>query len=204
MKRGLIGIYIIKNTANGKVYIGQSVDVEYRICNHFSCLKHNRHDNEHMQRSYNVDPDAFSWDLLCECKESELDEKEIQYIKDYNSTDPQYGYNRSYGGQQYHRATLETRRKMSESKKGKKFTEEHCKKIGIANSRRRLSEETKRKIASHRGKAVLQYSLDDEFIMRHESVKAAAEYVGLKSRNSIRNVINGICEQSAGFKWKYE
>lgn len=204
MKRGVIGIYIIKNAANGKVYIGQSVDVEYRICNHFSCLKHNRHDNEHMQRSYNADPDAFSWELLCECKESELDEKEIQYIKDYNSTDPQHGYNRSYGGQQYHRATLETRRKMSESKKGKKFTEEHCRKIGLANSRRRLSEETKRKIASHRRKAVLQYSLDGEFIMRHESVKAAAEYVGLKSRNSIRNVINGICEQSAGFKWEYE
>ena len=204
MKRGVIGIYIIKNAANGKVYIGQSVDVEYRICNHFSCLKHNRHDNEHMQRSYNADPDAFSWELLCECKESELDEREIQYIKDYNSTDPQYGYNRSYGGQQYHRATSETRRKMSESKKGKKFTEEHCRKIGLANSRRRLSEETKRKIASHHDKAILQYSLDGEFIMRHESVKAAAEYVGLKSRNSIRNVINGICEQSAGFKWEYE
>ena len=78
MKRGVIGIYIIKNAVSGKVYIGQSVDVEYRICNHFSCLKHNRHDNEHMQRSYNADPDAFSWELLCECKESELDEKEIQ------------------------------------------------------------------------------------------------------------------------------
>ena len=29
MKRGVIGIYIIKNAVSGKVYIGQSVDVEY-------------------------------------------------------------------------------------------------------------------------------------------------------------------------------
>ena len=53
------------------------------------------------------------------------------------------------------------------------------------------------------GGGVFVYA-DGEFIMRHESVKAAAEYVGLKSRNSIRNAINGICEQSAGFKWEYE
>jgi len=60
MKRGVVGIYIIKNSENGKVYIGQSVDVEYRICNHFSKLRCNRHDNEHMQRAYNKSPSAFS------------------------------------------------------------------------------------------------------------------------------------------------
>lgn len=60
MKRGIVGIYIIKNSENGKVYIGQSVDVEYRICNHFSKLRYNRHDNEYMQRAYNKSPSAFS------------------------------------------------------------------------------------------------------------------------------------------------
>lgn len=204
MKRGVIGIYIIKNIADGKVYIGQSVDVEYRICNHFSKLKWNRHDNEHMQRAYNKSPSAFTWELLCECAEAELDEKEIQFIRDYKSADPKYGYNKSYGGQQEHRATEETRRKMSETKKGKKFTPEHCAKIGIANTKRRLSEETKKKISIKRGKPVLQLDMDGKVIGKYISIKEAAEAVGLKSRNSIRNVLIGKAKQSAGFMWKYE
>ena len=204
MKRGVIGIYIIKNIEDGKVYIGQSVDVEYRICNHFSKLKWNRHDNEHMQRAYNKSPYAFTWELLCECDETELDEKEIQFILDYKSADPKYGYNKSYGGQQEHRATEETKRKMSETKKGKKFTPEHCAKIGLANTKRRLSEETKKKISIKRGKAVLQLDMDGNVIGKYISIKEAAEAVGLKSRNSIRNVLNGKAKQSAGYMWKYE
>lgn len=204
MTRGIIGIYIIKNTDNGKVYIGQSVDVEYRICCHFSKLKWNRHDNSHMQRAYNNNPSAFTWELLCTCEQSELDDLEIDYIAKYNSTDAEYGYNRQYGGQAEHRCTPETRKKMSESKKGKRFTEEHCKKIGEANRGRRLSDETKRKIGEHRGRAVIQTDLEGNFIARHNSIKEATIAVGLKSPNSIRNALTGITEQSAGYGWKYE
>lgn len=203
MRRGVIGIYIIRNAADEKVYIGQSVDVEYRICNHFSNLKWNRHDNEHMQRAYNKNPDAFSWELLCECTEEELDAKEIWFIAEYGCADPRRGYNRSYGGQQEHRATIETRRKMSESKKGKMFTEEHRRKIGQANSRRRLSPETREKIAIKHGKPVVQMDMDGNIIAHYKSVKDAADAVGLKSRNSITNALNGITRQSSGFRWSY-
>lgn len=141
---------------------------------------------------------------MCECDETELDEKEIQYIQEYKSTDRKYGYNRSYGGQQEHRATDETKRKMSETKKGKKFTVEHRAKIGIANTRRKLSEETKRKISEKHGKHILQFDLDGNFVKKHNSIKEAAESVGLKSTNSINNVIRGLSKQSAGFRWEYE
>lgn len=204
MKRGVIGIYIIRNTSNGKVYIGQSVDVEYRICNHFSKLKWNRHDNEHLQRAYNKDPDAFTWELLCECTEEELDEKEIAFIQEYRCANPAYGYNKSYGGQQEHRATDETKAKMSATKKGKKFTKEHCEKIGLANTGRKQSEDTKRKIAKKHGKPVIQMDMEWNYIARYNSVKDAAAAVGLKSRNSIENVLKGITKQSAGYKWMYE
>lgn len=203
MKRGVVGIYVIRNAEDGKVYIGQSVDVEYRICNHFSKLKWNRHDNEHLQRAYNNNPNAFSWEMLCECDESELDAKEIQMIADYNCADPKYGYNMSYGGQVEHRATEETRRKMSESKKGKKFTEEHCKKIGLANTRRKLSEETRRKIAEKHGKHVIQMDMSGNVIAVHKSIKDAIIAVGLKSTNSINNALTGKTKQSAGFRWSY-
>ena len=204
MKRGIIGIYAIKNSTDGKLYIGQSVDVEYRICNHFSRLKWNRHDNEHLQRSYNKNPSAFTWELLCECDQSELDDKEIQYIKEYKSTDPHYGYNKSYGGQQEHRATEETKRKMSESKKGKKFTREHRQKIGEANKKRKLSEETKRKIGEKHSVPVYQYSTDGTFIAKHKNSVEAAKAVGLKSSTAIKNAVKGKVKTSAGFVWKYE
>lgn len=203
MKRGVVGIYAIKNAVDGKVYIGQSVDVEYRICNHFSKLKWNRHDNTHLQRAYNLNPSAFTWELLCECSENELDKKEIQAIRDYQSADPEHGYNRSYGGQQEHRATEETRRKMSATKKGKKFTKEHCMKIGLANSRRTLSEETKRKIAKKHGKPVLQCDINGKIVAKYGSIKDAAQAVGVKSSNSIKNVLTGKAKQSAGFRWLY-
>lgn len=204
MTRGIIGIYIIKNADNGKVYIGQSVDVEYRICNHFSNLKWNRHDNDHMQRAYNKNPSAFSWELLCTCEQSELDDLEIEYIAKYHSADPEHGYNKQYGGQAEHRCTPETRKKMSESKKGKRFSEEHRKKIGQALKGRQYSEETRRKLALKQSRAVIQTDLDGNFIARHESIKEATNAVGLKSPNSIRNALTGKTVQSAGYGWKYE
>lgn len=204
MTRGIVGIYIIKNADNGKVYIGQSVDVEYRICCHFSKLKWDRHDNDHLQRAYNKNPSAFTWELLCACEQSELDDLEIEYIAKYHSADPSHGYNKQYGGQAEHRCTPETREKMSEVKKGKHFSEEHRKKIGEANRRRKLSDETKRKIGMKQARSVIQTDLDGNFIARHESIKEASKAVGLKSPNSIRNALNGLTVQSAGYGWKYE
>lgn len=204
MKRGVIGIYMIQNAENGKVYIGQSVDVEYRICNHFSNLKHNRHDNEHMQRAYNQNLNAFSWALLEECAIEQLDEKEIQYITSYESTNPDKGYNRSYGGQSFHRATEETKRKMSQSKIGKKFTEEHCRKIGEANRRRKLSDETKAKIAAKHGRKIYQYTLGGIYVAEHESAVKAAQSVGMKNPSPIKAAAQGRTKTSAGFVWKYE
>ena len=152
-----------------------------------------------MQRAYNNNPNAFAWELLCTCEQSELDDREIAYITAYNSTDSEYGYNKQYGGQAEHRCTPETRKKMSESKKGKRFTEEHRKKIGEANRRRLLSDETKRRIGQHQKKAVIQTDLDGNYIARHDSIKEAALAVGLKSPNSIRNALTGITTQSAGY-----
>lgn len=203
MTRGIVGIYIIKNKYNNKVYIGQSVDVEYRICNHFSKLKYNRHDNEHLQRAYNKHPECFEWELLEKCNEAELDDKEIYYIKLYDSTNDEKGYNKSHGGQSTHRATAETRSKMSLSKKGKKFTKEHCQKIGEANRKRKLSDETKAKIAAKHGKTVLQYTLDGKFIARYENCLVAAKAIQ-GSASGIKNNIHGISQSSGGYRWKHE
>ena len=47
------GIYIIKNTINGKFYIGSAVNIKTRWSQHRHQLKHNKHGNRYLQRSWN-------------------------------------------------------------------------------------------------------------------------------------------------------
>ena len=51
IKTGLI--YSIKNTSNGKVYIGQTVRYAARKYSHLLCLRKNAHYNKHLQNDYN-------------------------------------------------------------------------------------------------------------------------------------------------------
>ena len=41
-KEKICGIYKIENLVDGKVYIGQSINVSNRLANHKSDLKHNK------------------------------------------------------------------------------------------------------------------------------------------------------------------
>ena len=95
----LVGIYKITNIDNNKVYIGQSVDIQVRWYNHKKELNRNKHGNSYLQNSWNLHgADKFKFDIIEECEISVLDEKEIYWIKYYNSTDPKYGYNLIDGG----------------------------------------------------------------------------------------------------------
>lgn len=58
-------------------------------------------------------------------------------------------------------------------------------------------------LSKSRERAVLQYSLDDELIERHESLTKAAEVVGC-SRSAIQCCCGGRNPTSMGYKWKYE
>lgn len=72
--------------------------------------------------------ESFSVEVLCECNsQDELDNAEMLYIKQYNSTDINVGYNITFGGQarfftgMHH--TLESRQKMSESASNRTYRE---------------------------------------------------------------------------------
>ena len=93
----MIGIYKIENTVNGKVYIGQSVDITDRWEHHRSELKNNRHGNAHLQASWNkYGEDSFTFTVLEECTRKELQEREKDWISFYDSYSN--GYNQTLGG----------------------------------------------------------------------------------------------------------
>lgn len=93
----MIGIYKIENKVNGKVYIGQSNNIEVRWTNHRSELKHNCHHNKILQRAWNkYGSENFDFIIIEECKLDELNSKEIYWIEHFNSYN--FGYNLTFGG----------------------------------------------------------------------------------------------------------
>ena len=91
------GIYKITNQKDNRCYIGQAVDVAKRWKEHAKCgLDIDTPAGNKLyaaMKEYGLD--AFSWELLEECKSELLNEKERKYIELYDSVN--YGYNSEKG-----------------------------------------------------------------------------------------------------------
>lgn len=98
-KNKTCGIYCIKNTANNKLYIGQSICIEDRWYKHRYTLRRGVHDNILLQKDWDkYGNDYFELVVIEKCNKDQLDEKEKYYIKKYNSLDNANGYNMTFGG----------------------------------------------------------------------------------------------------------
>lgn len=90
-------IYIIRNTVNNKVYIGQTkVDVQIRWHEHLRHAKYGDQVINRAMRKYGVD--KFYIETLEICDISIIDYREMYYIDLYDSTNKSRGYNVSIGG----------------------------------------------------------------------------------------------------------
>lgn len=96
----------------------------------------------------------FDFEILEECEESQLDELEIKYIREYEThVSLGKGYNVDLGGKGPGKMSDETKQKLRElnlaeknSFYGKKHTEDSLEKMRVKQSGKKLSEETKQKI----------------------------------------------------------
>lgn len=93
------GIYKITNKINNKIYIGCSINIEHRWSQHKwesqnSKLPTYNYSLHQAFRKYGIE--NFSFEIIEECEESLLNEKEIYWIDFYNSY--QKGYNETKGG----------------------------------------------------------------------------------------------------------
>ena len=138
----MIGIYKITNKINGKVYIGQSVDIDTRWRQHI-----NAKDNVLIHKSIQkYGAENFSFEVLLECPADMLDVWERDMIALYDCISPK-GYNLTEGGGGC-KCSEETRLKMSNARKGIHLSEETRLKMSNARKGIHLSEETKIKISN--------------------------------------------------------
>lgn len=90
-------IYIIRNTVNNKVYIGQTkVSVTTRWQEHLRHAKYGDQIINRAMRKYGID--KFYVETLEICSIDVIDYREIYYIDLYDSTNKSKGYNVSIGG----------------------------------------------------------------------------------------------------------
>lgn len=208
------GIYAIKNLINGKMYIGQSVNIRERLYGHKYDLKSGKHNNLHLQSAVNkYGLENFSFEALALCDECELDDLERFYIAKYHTMNRKFGYNVEEGGHYGRHRAPETIEKMRRANLGKKLSEETRKKMS-ENSKRHADQarESIRKNSYTWGKRggecpfakpVIQYDLDGNFIKEWDCIQDASQTLHIKDAN-ISRVCKGKRKTCGGFKWAYK
>lgn len=139
------GVYLIRNSINGKGYVGFSCNLARRFKVHISQLNQGTHHSVVLQRAWNkYGETAFQFLVLTFIEGKEfLFRAEQEWTTILQSDDGHHGYNmrkvgRSSAGMEF---SDETRNKMSASKKGRRFSEEHRRHLGEAQLGRRFSPE---------------------------------------------------------------
>jgi group I intron endonuclease len=134
------GVYAIRNTLNGKVYIGQGRGkrgIRGRASNHLSLLKKGR-DSRHLQAAWDkYGPEAFVFEVLALCPAEECNQLEDHFIQILDSRQREKGYNLMQGGSHGGHSD-ETRMKISKASKGRTLSSETREKISKTRKERGL------------------------------------------------------------------
>ncbi len=97
----ICGIYKITNQVNGKCYIGQSVNIARRWRDHKKTSSDASYDtyNSSLHKAFKkYGLENFSFEVLEECLQENLNAREVYWIDYFNSNNPQCGYNLTLGG----------------------------------------------------------------------------------------------------------
>lgn len=183
-------VYIHTNTQNGLKYVGiTSQDPEQRWRNGGGYYK-NRFFTRAIKK---YGWDAFEHEIVAEgLTKLQAEKLEKKLIRKYKTTDRRYGYNIMTGGGSTGKHSTETRRLMSENRKGKCVGRKH-------------TEEEIRKMRENHGGGVQPkrvICLDTGEI--YESINAAAVATGV-DRMGISKCCHGKegRRKACGFRWRF-
>lgn len=173
------GIYCIENVTNHKTYIGSSKNIYQRLLKHFALLRHNKHQNAHLQNAWNkYGENSFRWLILELCDSKELTEKE-QYCIDLF-------------GAEYNITRIVERNILSRESR-----------IKQGETRRRLYQEGKLEW-NFNPVTLYVYDLDGKLLFSNPlGLKDTAVRLDI-SPSSICRVTNGTYQQCKGYRFSYK
>ena len=173
------GIYCIENVVNHKTYIGSSKNIYQRLLKHFALLRHNRHQNPHLQNAWNKYGEGnFRWFILEYCGNNKLTERE-QYCIDLF-------------GAEYNITRIVERNILSKESR-----------IKQGNTRRRLHQEGKLDW-NFNPVTIYVYNLEGKLLFENPlGLKDTAKKLGI-SPSSICRVTNGTYQQCKGYMFSYK
>ena len=125
------GIYMVVNMINHKKYIGQSKNIKKRFQSHHLVDYKNENNCNYNTKFYQAirkyGIDNFEVIVLQLCKEEELDDLEIKFIKEFDTF--KNGYNSTEGGQFWspniHSEEIEAKRRKTREKNKSLMSENH-------------------------------------------------------------------------------
>jgi group I intron endonuclease len=214
----MIGIYKI-TSPSGKVYIGQSINIEKRF-KYYKCLTKSLKKQLLLYNSFckhGVENHKFEivHELTKGTEQSILNQHEILYWKEYKNRGFKMLNIRDAGGSKG-KPSEDTKKKMSIANKGKGgrisfLGKNHTKKTKMLM---RLAQEGKPKSKQHcknmsisqiglRNKPILQFDLNGNFIKEWASIKEAGDTLKL-SKGNISSCANGFLKRVNKFKWTFK
>lgn len=142
----MIGIYKITNP-KGKIYIGQSVDIEKRFKTYLrdSCKSQSK--LYASLKKYGAE--NHKYEIICICSIEDLSEKEKFYVDHFKTFNSTTGLNIRDGGGNSAILSEEQKNKISKSLKGKKHSPERIEKNRMSHIGIKMSEETKKKLSEN-------------------------------------------------------
>jgi group I intron endonuclease len=214
----MIGIYKIENLINGKVYIGQSINTSARWLAHKEVLSIPSHAYELKKPLYKdmnkYGIDNFKFEIIEECDKEKLNEREIYWIKKYNSyyfDDNSNGYNLTRGGETSINSYTEEEIQLiidlwysgkSVGQIVKETGKSNSVIIGYLKDRTDYTPEEGRirgqLLSSHGEKQINQYNLQGEFIQTFPSQAAAGRAMGTDP-SLIGKTVKGRFKQLNGY-----
>lgn len=187
-------VYRHVNKINHKVYIGIT---KQKVINRWKNGK--GYDSQYFTRAIK----KYGWDNFIHeviadgLSKEDACELERILIKAHNSSCPEFGYNRTIGGEGggmlNHHHTDEAKEKIRIARKKNGFSEEHKKHISEAKSG----------VNHHFAKKVYQFALDGTFMREWAYMSLAAKELSI-SKGNIGEVCNKRRKTAGGFIWKYE
>jgi group I intron endonuclease len=194
------GVYQIKNKTDEKKYIGSSKRLNYRIGQHKSDLRANRHINKYLQNAWNkYGEDNFEFEILEQtCDIIEAEQKWIDLIK------PEYNIQiKAFSGANYsHTESAKVKIGLASKKRWQIRREEFVKTMTLINRDTERNERRSLTISKKRSEKYQGLKLinsNGEILVINGSIRAFAKRNQLHY-STLHNVLNEKSEHVLGWR----